>query len=163
MDAFTRGLQFVLQYEGGYSNHPADPGGSTNKGITQKTYDAWLKEQCQPLADVQTITDDEVRAIYEQEYWLASRCHTLPPPIALCVFDAAVNCGVKRAGGWKLEMDSRSALMTTCSSEEQVRWYIDRRRSFYRQLKHFPTFGKGWFNRCAALEALCLSLAKEAV
>lgn len=158
MNPFQRGLRFILQYEGGYANHPADPGGATNKGITQRTYDAWQKKHYQPLRDVRLITDEEVERIYYADYFMAAGCQDMPPAMAVCVFDTAVNCGVKKARGWKLLVDGS---FKNLSVEQQVREYIGVRRAYYRTRKHFPTFGKGWFNRCAALEALCISLVRE--
>ena len=36
-------LERLLQHEGGYVNHPDDPGGRTNKGITQRVYERYLE------------------------------------------------------------------------------------------------------------------------
>ena len=47
--AFEASLPFVLRWEGGFVDHPNDPGGRTNKGVTQKVYDAWRKRQGLPV------------------------------------------------------------------------------------------------------------------
>jgi lysozyme family protein len=97
VSSFDRALPFVLRMEGGYSNHPSDPGGATNKGITQKTYDEWTEGRGGGTRSVREITDAEVYAIYKTRYWDAARCDALPWPLALCHFDAAVNHGVRNA------------------------------------------------------------------
>ena len=97
MDRLDDCLRFVLRWEGGYVNHPSDPGGATNKGVTQRTFDSWRLRAGKPRADVRTITDEEVHAIYAVDYWLAAKCDTLPAPLDLVVFDTAVNMGVGRA------------------------------------------------------------------
>ena len=59
--AFQESLPFILRWEGGYVNHPNDPGGPTNKGVTQKVYDAWRRRQGLPTCDVKLIEDQEAR------------------------------------------------------------------------------------------------------
>lgn len=100
MSRLTHALDFTLRWEGGYVNDPADPGGATNKGVTQSTYDAWRAGKKLPKQPVRQITHSEVGAIYESRYWNACRCGELPAPVDLVVFDTAVNCGVGRASRW---------------------------------------------------------------
>jgi lysozyme family protein len=95
---FADNLTHILRYEGGYSNDKDDPGGSTNFGITQKTYDAHNTGKAQK--DVKAITAEEVKEIYEKDYWFASKCHKIVkthPNTTLCHFDCAVNQGVGAA------------------------------------------------------------------
>jgi lysozyme family protein len=94
---YEQALAFVLRWEGGYSNHPNDPGGATNKGVTQKTYDSYLALHGQASADVRRITDQEIANIYSVHYWAAAHCSQLPADLAPCVFNCAVNSGVSRA------------------------------------------------------------------
>jgi lysozyme family protein len=93
MAGFLQALPFVLEMEGGYCNHPDDPGGATNYGITQATYDAWLGHH----KDVRDITSDEVSAIYHKNYWLRGKCDALLWPANLTHFDACVNHGTDAA------------------------------------------------------------------
>lgn len=94
---FDSALRTILFFEGGYVNNPNDPGGATNYGITQATYDAWMDGRGYARRPVRDITHDEVRAIYWERYWHPARCPDLPEPIDIVHFDAAVNTGVKRA------------------------------------------------------------------
>ena len=96
-----RALKTVLKWEGGYVNHPKDPGGATNMGITQKTLQGWRGAPV-TAEDMKALTHKEAEAIYKARYWAACQCEALEFPVALMVFDAAVNHGPGRqtaAGG----------------------------------------------------------------
>lgn len=97
MTRFEYCLRFVLAREGGYSDHKADRGGATNKGITQKTYDAFRQEAGLLTRPVFSITDNEITAIYRLKYWNVAKCGLLHDPLDLYVFDSAVNHGPARA------------------------------------------------------------------
>ena len=93
---FKKALQFVLKWEGGFSDNPNDYGGRTNKGITQNTYNSWLKAHGKASKDVKSITDSEVEQIYYKNYWLAAGCDMMTDDFAILSFDTAVNMGVNR-------------------------------------------------------------------
>ena len=95
--AFEASLPFVLRWEGGFVDHPTDPGGRTNKGVTQKVYDAWRRRQGLPVRDVKRLEDAELHRIYEAGYWLPPRCDRLARQLDLVHFDTAVNMGPGRA------------------------------------------------------------------
>lgn len=87
----------VLAREGGYVNHPADRGGPTNFGITQRVYGDWLASQGLQWKNVRDISEDEALRIYFALYWKNSNCPALPPQVRDIHFDSAVNHGVRRA------------------------------------------------------------------
>lgn len=164
--AFVSALPFVLRWEGGFVDHPKDPGGRTNKGITQAVYKAWRVGQgLSPDADVKAITDAEVDAIYETNYWLRARCDVLTDPLTLAQFDTAVNMGVGRAirllqGAVGCGVDGAFGSGTlkavqSCDRETAVVRYCDAREEFYRRLASqkpdLAVFLKGWLNRLNAL------------
>jgi lysozyme family protein len=163
--AFEAALPFVLRWEGGFVDHPNDPGGRTNRGITQKVYDAWRDRQGQPRADVKFIADEDVHAIYESGYWLPPRCEVLPDPLPLVQFDTAVNMGVGRAVRFLQQsvgcgVDGRfgpDTLQATqdCDGEEAAARYCGVRENYYRRLAaarpELAVFLKGWLNRLDAL------------
>lgn len=93
---FDKALKFVLKWEGGYVNNPNDKGGATNKGITQNTYNGWLRSKGQNLKDIRNITDSEVKEIYYNNYWLKAGCDKMSEKFAILAFDTAVNMGVSR-------------------------------------------------------------------
>lgn len=97
MPGFDDALKLILQFEGGYVCDPMDPGGATNKGITQGTYTSYLKAHDLGDRDVKFIGNDEVATIYRENYWQALLCDQMPYPIALAAFDCAVNSGVAKA------------------------------------------------------------------
>src|SRR3990167_11517248 len=88
MTAFDQALAFVLEWEGGLVSDPNDAGGLTNHGISQRPY---------PDLAIAALTRDDVVAIYARDYWAPIRGDELPAPLALVVFDSAVNQGVSRA------------------------------------------------------------------
>lgn len=97
MSRFDDCLAFVLRHEGGFVDDPDDPGGATNRGITQATYDGWRLRNSLGPESVKFIKADEVAAIYRSDYWNKASCDKLPAPIDLVQFDTAVNQGVDTA------------------------------------------------------------------
>jgi lysozyme family protein len=162
---FEAALPFVLRWEGGLVDHPNDPGGRTNKGVTQKVYDAWRRRQGLPLRDVKAIDEAEVRAIYKSDYWIPPRCDLLGGPLDLVQFDTAVNMGVGRAVRFLqhtvgCEADGDFGPITeravaACDRGTIVVGYCDAREAFYRRLAEtkpeLAVFLKGWLNRLNAL------------
>lgn len=147
-------LDFTLKYEGGWSDDPRDPGGATMKGVTLATYTVF-KGRAVSKAELKAIPDTDLFAIYRGGYWDAVEGDLQPAGPDLCLFDIAVNSGPARALSW----------WRACPQGEPVAavtWLCARRRSFWQGLKTFSTFGKGWFSRGAACEALALTIAAGA-
>lgn len=94
---FASALERVLNYEGGFTDDPDDPGGATNLGIVQTEYDRYRSRKGLSKQSVRHITREEAAEIYEKEYWVASRAAYLNDPLAYVVFDTAVNFGVGRS------------------------------------------------------------------
>lgn len=97
MSGFYQALPVTLRFEGGYANHPSDPGGATMRGVTQATYDRWRQANAKPTQDVRRISDEELELIYHHSYWTPAKCDALPWPASLCHFDASVNHGLAGA------------------------------------------------------------------
>lgn len=91
MTDFDRALKQTLGFEGGGADNPFDRGGHTNKGFTQRLYDAWRDAKKLPRQDVKLITDVEIVTIAREEFWDPCRCPELPEALALAVFDMAFN------------------------------------------------------------------------
>ena len=163
--AFEQSLPFILRWEGGYVDHPDDPGGRTNKGVTQKTYDQWRARQGLASRNVRSIEDEEVKAIYESDYWTPPRCDLLQRQLDLVQFDTAVNMGVGRAvrflqGALGCSVDgdfgpNTERAASACDLGATVIAYCDEREAFYRRLaERKPRLGvflRGWLNRLNAL------------
>lgn len=170
---FQIALRKVLAHEGGYVDHPRDPGGATNKGITIGTYHNWLASMGRPKKHVKYITDKEVHAIYKQNYWDAINGDDLPNGLDYAVFDGAVNSGPSRSVKWLqkalggLAVDGRMGPKTKAAyknlSRAEVITVIDRmlnfRMGFLRSLRHWATFGRGWTNRVNGVEEAAKAMA----
>lgn len=169
---FTDALAIILKHEGGYVNHPRDPGGRTNLGVTQRVWEAWIGRKATE-ADMRGLKQSDVQPLYERNYWQASGADRLPIGIALCVFDFAVNSGPARAVRY-LQLtvgataDGRFGPQTLAEvlkdvrdfgEADVVRRYQAKRESFYRSLRTFPTFGRGWLRRNNETTAKALEIA----
>ena len=162
---FKKCLELVLKSEGGYVDHPSDPGGRTNLGVTQKVWEEWVGH---PVTEkeMRALTPEKVAPMYEMKYWRTSYCEKLPQGLNLLVFSMAVNSGSGRAVKLLqrclgLVEDGIIGARTMAKIQEcRVADLIDRysatRKEFYEGLKLFPVFGKGWLNRVEKerLEAL---------
>lgn len=143
--SFEIALGYTLKFEGGYVNNPVDPGGATNKGITQSVYDAYRVQKNLPKQTVKLISDNEVKEIYLSQYWNVAECDKLEDKLSIVVFDAAVNHGPGRAKKW---------LMITTDPQK----YLDIRQEFFKKIvANKPSqsiFLKGWLNRVEGLRKI---------
>lgn len=163
---FESCLKLVLKHEGGYVNHPKDPGGATNRGITQATYDGWRSGRNLAPRSVRLITDREVSAIYRRDYWDAVRADDLPSGVDYAVFDFAVNSGVSRASRFLQEacgahQDGKIGPATVAAVKKMAARSVvirlcEARLHFLQSLKTWPTFGKGWGSRVAEVKEAAL-------
>ena len=94
---FERSLKFVLDAEGGFSDHKHDRGGKTNKGILQREYDLYRDNRQEDRRPVKEISDEEVEDIYYNDYWVRGKCFKMPWPLCVVHFDGCVNTGVGQA------------------------------------------------------------------
>ncbi len=167
-ETFDAALRHVLQFEGGYSDHPHDPGGATNLGITHRVLEAH-RGRSVSKADVRALTRAEATQIYRQRYWNAASCPALPPGLDLAVFDCAVNQGVARAirllqQAAKVKADGvigpiTLAAIRNAPSRDLINEFMARRMNAYGRLQQlFRTFGLGWSRRLIAIHAESLSL-----
>ena len=163
--AFEASLPFVLRWEGGFVDHPNDPGGRTNKCVTQKVYDAWRKRQGLPVRDVKRLDDTELHRIYESGYWIPPHCDRLARQLDLVHFDTAVNMGpgravrfLQKAAGCGVDGDFGSQTekaVQACRPGDLIASYCATREAYYRELVRrnasLGVFLKGWLNRLNAL------------
>jgi lysozyme family protein len=154
---FDAALAAVLKHEGGYSNHPRDPGGSTMRGVTQRTYDDWRRGQGLSPRSVRQIENAELRAIYKRDYWDKVKGDDLPAGVAYATFDFAVNSGVSRASKYLqaaagVAQDGVIGPATVAAAKADpagvITRLMDARVKFLRGLETFDTFGRGWMSRC---------------
>ena len=169
---FERALKLVLLHEGGYSDHPADPGGATNLGVTIGTLSQVLGRPA-TKAEVRALTREAVAPIYRANYWNAVHGDLLPAGVDYAVFDFAVNSGrgraipsLQRAIG--VADDGLIGPITLANAAAMpVLQTIERicadRMTFLRRLTTWKTFGKGWTARVEGVSAEALAMAKIAV
>ena len=154
---FTKALQFTLKYEGGFSNDKADPGGKTKYGISDAgdgTVDGLIDLDRDGKGDVKAedLTLAQAMEIYYKFYWLAAGCDKLELPMAVAVFDSAVNCGVGQVKHW-LRLDHNYSMLITT------------RQIFYINLvtkkPAMNKYLKGWSARLVDLRKYCDILETE--
>jgi lysozyme family protein len=166
-DNFDKALLHVLREEGGFVNHPNDPGGATNKGITIAVYRKWVDKDA-TVDDLKKISDTTVAHIYRKHYWNAVAADDLPPGLDFAVFDFAVNSGVTRAIKFlqailKVEQDGKIGPVTLKAANDGVadalvNQYCDRRLAFLKNLKTWAVFGRGWNKRVANVRSISLGM-----
>lgn len=165
-DNFKLALEEVLRDEGGNVDDPHDHGGRTSRGIIQRVYDAWRREQGLPVRDVFIATQAEVEKIYLEEYWLPIG-DLLPVPVDYLYFDMAVNGGPHRSAillqrALGVTADGKIGPMTRQAIREADKrrltlGFSEAKRAFYRSL-HQPRFLKGWLNRTNHVENVALRM-----
>ncbi len=163
--SFDAALARVLEHEGGYSNHPADPGGPTMQGIIQRVYDAYRTRTGQALRPVRQIERSERTAIYRSQYWDAVRGDDLPAGLDYVVFDGAVNSGPGQAAKWLqralgLPADGQVGAVTLAAAGRcadpaaLVDDICARRLAMLKRLSTWPVFGAGWGRRVADVRSV---------
>ena len=160
-------LETILHHEGGYVNHPKDPGGETNLGVTQRVY-----EEFGGTKDMKDLTREDVEPIYKKNYWDRVKGDQLPAGLDLCVFDFGVNAGTGRAAKYLQSLigttpDGGIGPNTLAKVSEYVKEnglkntienYSKARQEYYESLSTFDTFGKGWTRRVKETEELALEM-----
>jgi len=151
---FDTAFERLIGHEGGYADHPDDPGGETNWGITLRT-----ARESGYFGNMRELTRDQAKEIYRTAYWGRARCDEYDGAIAFQVFDAAVNHGIgnairflQRAAGvaddgavGPVTMAAIKAMTVT----DVLARFNAARLNFYTQLSTWPSFGKGWARRVA--------------
>ena len=154
MTNFDKAIERVLAHEGGYVNHPKDPGGETNWGVTIAVARANGYQGA-----MRTMSRVQAKAIYRKQYWDAVKADQLPFVVAFQLFDAAVNHGVRRAimlmqqsvGTTQDGVIGGKTIQAISSRDPQQLALLFNavRLEFYAGLADFAHFGKGWTRRVA--------------
>src|SRR5204862_2044385 len=155
-DCYAASIRRLLLSEGGYVNHPSDPGGPTNFGITLRDYRRYVKADA-TAADVRAMKVEDAKAIYRAKYWNLMCGDDLPAGVDYCVFDYAVNSGTGRAPKVLQRVlgasvtgrmdDATLAATRRRDARTTVQAICDERLRFLQGLKTWPVFGKGWGKR----------------
>jgi lysozyme family protein len=151
-------FKLMLKSEGGFVNHPSDPGGMTNLGVTKATWENWVGRESDE-AEMRGLTPEKVEPLYKKKYFDAVRGDELPMGLDYLMFDFAVNAGAGRAiktlqTAVGVTPDGGFGPMTMAAVQavdpvELIERFSQAKEDFYRSLTTFATFGKGWLNRVA--------------
>jgi lysozyme family protein len=155
---FDDALKAILHHEGGYVNHPKDPGGMTNLGVTKRVWEEWVGHEVDEKA-MRALTPELVGPLYKAKYWDRIKGDELPTGVDYAVFDAAINSGPGRAAKWLQTVvgavpdgaigNGTLAKVAAMDAEDIVRKYQETRLAFMQSLPTWDTFGKGWGRRVA--------------
>jgi lysozyme family protein len=150
---FDAAFQRLLKHEGGYVNHPSDPGGATNMGITEA-----VARRVGYKGAMQDLPVDLAKRIYLEEYWKPMRAEELPPAVRYAVFDAAVNSGVSQSTRWLQRalgvaddgaLGPKTLAAANAANPDALRArLVSQRMRFLTNLNNFDAFGRGWSRRC---------------
>lgn len=164
-------LAAVLASEGGNDDDPADHGGRTSRGITQREYDAWRRGKYQPTLDVWHAPQSDIEAIYYEEYW-EPNCDLMPLGLDYCLFNTRVLAGPHRAAvllqrALGVNDDGRIGPVTREAAAKAVpsiavNRFADVSRAFYISL-HQPKFTKGWLNRVEFVKNTAMNMIKKGI
>lgn len=162
MSNFHKAVAVVLHHEGGYVNHPSDPGGETIYGISRRSHPAaWEKGR---------PTLDDAKAIYHSDYWLPIKADALPLPVALITFDTAVNCGCFVAAkilqrALRVVADGVIGPVTLAAANKAdssalVNAVAGQRIIYSASLRNWNSFGLGWSCRIVDVATQAALLTK---
>ncbi|HEX2136967.1 MAG TPA: glycosyl hydrolase 108 family protein [Microvirga sp.] len=169
--SFPAALALVLRHEGGFADHPLDPGGPTKFGITVATLARW-RGRAVGADDVRALGEAEAAAIYRRLYWDAVSADELPDGVDLALFDFAVNAGPTRAArtlqaALGCAVDGAVGPLTVAAARAApapatIRALTRARLDHLSRLPTWPVFGKGWRRRVLAVEKAALHRARLA-
>lgn len=164
---FEKALAAVLHHEGGFVNHPSDPGGMTNLGCTKKVWEEWVGHEVDEKA-MRALTPADVAPLYKSKYWDKVKGDELPAGVDYVVFDCAINSGPGRAAKFLqscagVEPDGGIGPKTLAAvkaivQKDLIEDYSKRRLSFLTDLPTWGTFGKGWSRRVSEVEKIAISM-----
>lgn len=164
---FAKSLKLVLRHEGGWSDHPKDPGGATMKGVTLANFRRYVKPNA-TKNDLRNISDEQIGTVYRRFYWDAVAGAELPDGVDYAVFDFAVNSGPSRAAKFLQTYvgavsDGKIGPATIKAVKAKphaavIHGLCDARMAFLKRLKTWPTFGKGWTSRVSAVRSDALKM-----
>ncbi len=168
-------LEMILHHEGGYVNHPKDPGGETNLGVTKRVYSEWCMKQGFDAKEMKDLEVKDVAPIYRKNYWDRIKADEIPSGLDLCVFDFGVNAGTGRSAKYLqliigttvdggIGPNTLKALDEFTQQQQRgikdvINMFQDARQGYYESLSTFETFGKGWTRRVRETTASALKMA----
>lgn len=167
-DNFEQCLALILKNEGGFVNHPSDPGGATNYGVTKKVWEDWVGHPV-TVDDMKALTIEQVGPLYKKNYWDRIRGDDLPRGVDYSCFDFAVNSGVGRAAKFLQAACGVSqdgaigpgtlAAVNSHSPMDLAQQICENRLEFLQGLPTWNTFGRGWERRVNEVKKVAMDMA----
>ena len=161
----------VIKSEGGFVNHPKDPGGMTNLGVTRSAWQGFLNRDVTEI-EMRGLTPEAVKPFYKSLYWDRIKGDSLPSGVDYAAYDLAVNSGPHKAAQYLQEIAGAPVdgmigpksleAIQSCDAKETADAICDMRLEFLKKLSTFDTFGKGWSRRVADVKAKAISMADDA-
>lgn len=168
---FDSALEAILHHEGGYVNHPSDPGGMTNLGVTKRVWEEWVGHPVDEKA-MRALTPELVAPMYKTKYWDKVRGDDLPTGVDYIVFDAAINSGPGRAAKWLQTAvgavpdgaigPGTLAKVAAMPADDIVEKYQQIRLEFLQSLPTWGVFGKGWGRRVEEVQVTAAKMTESA-
>ena len=165
---WDRCFEMVIIHEGGYTDNPIDPGGSTNWGCTKAVWEQYVGHSV-TKDDIKSLTKEDVKPLYKKRYWDAIYGDALPSGLDYCIFDCAINSGVNRASKFIQEIvgvpadgaigNNTISAIVQINPITLINEFSDKRQSFLESLKTFATFGKGWTKRVLEVRNKSIDMA----
>jgi lysozyme family protein len=167
-DNWDNAFAMVLKHEGGYVNHPKDPGGMTNLGVTKRAWEEYVGHEVDETT-MRGLTPEVVKPFYKSRYWDRVKGDELPSGVDYAAYDLAVNSGVGRAAKYLQQIAGVPAdgvigpksleAINACPAGEMVDTLCDMRLEFLQKLPTWDTFGKGWGRRVEEVKAKASAMA----
>jgi len=164
---FGEALKAILKHEGGFVNHPKDPGGMTNLGVTKKVWEEWIGR---PVGEkeMRALTPATVAPMYKKKYWDAIKADELPMGLDYLMFDFAINAGPNRAIKTMQKAIGTNPdgvigpktmqALKTADQKDLIAKFSMEKELFYKALPTFATFGKGWMRRVAEAQSHAVTM-----
>ena len=166
---FKECLDLVLKSESGWVNNPQDPGGETNLGVTKRVWEEYVGH---PVESLKKLTAKDVAPLYELKYWRPCYGEVLPRGLDFLCFSFGINAGCGRSV--KLLQQSLGLIpdgiigprvmqkLRESNIADVIKGFSESRRNYYKSLKTFPIFGRGWISRTDKEEQEALQMVKNA-
>jgi len=161
----------VIKHEGGFVDHPRDPGGMTNLGVTRSAWQGYLNRDVTE-AEMRALTPEVVKPFYKSLYWDRIKADSLPSGVDYAAYDLAVNSGPHRAAQYLQQIAGVTVdgmigpksleAIKACDAKETADAICDMRLDFLKKLSTFGTFGRGWTDRVGKVKAKAISMADKA-
>lgn len=151
---FEQAFDVLLGHEGGFSDHPSDPGGATRWGVTER-----VARANGYTGDMREYPRDSARVVYRRQYWEAMRADELPAALRFDAFDAAVNSGVVQAAKWLQRavgaqpdgvIGAKTIAAARGADAAALARFNGARLAFMADLPTWPAFSRGWARRIAS-------------